>query len=89
VLAYPKPAARIAQSEADELVVWIERGSVRLDDPNEPPPVTSPDPDDDYLIALAASSRSVIVTGDSDLLQLADRIPVESPATFINRLESS
>jgi predicted nucleic acid-binding protein len=41
----------------------------------------SPDPDDDYLIALARSSHSVLVSVDGDLLGLSDQIPVySSPA---------
>ena len=41
-------------------------------DPTEPSPV-SRDPDDDYLVALADSVRAdALVTGDADLLDLAD-----------------
>lgn len=52
-------------------------------DPSEPPPVRCPDPDDDYLIALAHSHGAALVSGDRHLLQLAAKIPVFSPAEFL------
>jgi predicted nucleic acid-binding protein len=52
-------------------------------DPAEPPPTRSADPGDDYLIALAASERAVVVSGDKHLLALAEAIPVYAPREFI------
>ena len=46
------------------------------------PTICSKDPDDDYLISLALSTQSVIVSGDSHLLALSDEIPVYSPTDF-------
>lgn len=51
-------------------------------DPEGPPPLRSTDPDDDYLIALAHSRNAVLVSGDSDLLELAGSAPICSPADF-------
>lgn len=45
------------------------------------------DPDDDYLIALASASHSLLVSGDGDLLELASRVPVRSPAEFLAMIE--
>jgi predicted nucleic acid-binding protein len=53
------------------------------------PEVRSPDPDDDNLIALASISRSVLVSGDSDLLGLSEQIPVYSPAEFLVLIEAT
>jgi putative PIN family toxin of toxin-antitoxin system len=53
-------------------------------DPEIPPPIRCADPNDDYLIALAHSQSAALVSGDSDLLELADRIPVFSPAEFLD-----
>lgn len=39
-----------------------------VDDTADAPAIGSDDPADDYLIALAETTRSFIVTGDSDLL---------------------
>jgi uncharacterized protein len=52
-------------------------------DPKTPPPVRCTDPDDDYLIALAQSQNAALVSGDTDLLELANKIPVFSPAEFL------
>lgn len=52
-------------------------------DPETPPPVRCKDPDDDYLIALAHSQNAALVSGDSDLLELAKEIPVFSPTEFL------
>lgn len=51
-------------------------------DPDTPPPIRCKDPDDDYLIALAHSQSAALVSGDQDLLELANKIPVFSPAEF-------
>ena len=47
-----------------------------------------PTPDDDYLIALASISRSLLVSGDADLHGLADQIPVYSPVEFLAMIEA-
>jgi putative PIN family toxin of toxin-antitoxin system len=45
------------------------------------------DPDDMPILAtVIASSADVLVTGDSDLLALKDRYPIETPAQFVRRL---
>jgi uncharacterized protein len=54
-LAYPKLRERIPQEEAVRLVDLLRRSASLVDDPDAPPPVTSPDPGDDYLLALAVS----------------------------------
>jgi predicted nucleic acid-binding protein len=58
-----------------------------VDDPVALSPIGSRDPNGDYLIALAARTRSILVTGDADLLALAGRIPVMTPRAFFDRLE--
>lgn len=45
------------------------------------------DPDDIPVLAtLIASRADVLVTGDRDLLALADQYPIETPAEFVRRL---
>jgi putative PIN family toxin of toxin-antitoxin system len=61
----------------------LRRDAQLAADPETPPPIRCTDPDDDYLIALAHSQSAALVSGDSDLLELADRIPVFSPAEFL------
>ncbi len=61
----------------------LRRDAQMADDPETPPPIRCTDPDDDYLIALAHSQSAALVSGDSALLELADQIPVFSPAEFL------
>jgi uncharacterized protein len=60
----------------------LRRDAQMAEDPETPPPIRCSDPDDDYLIALGHSQSAALVSGDSDLLELADKIPVFSPAEF-------
>ena len=85
--AYPKLRKRIEPSEVSELVELLRRESRVLEDSDDPPSVRSPDPGDDYLIALAAAAQAVIVSGDRHLLDLAEQLPVYSPAEFLRLLE--
>ena len=82
VLGYPKIAKRVSPEEARELLDMLRLQAELSQDPDRGPSVRSPDPDDDYLIALAEAATAVIVSGDSDLLGLADQIPVYTPAAF-------
>jgi uncharacterized protein len=85
-LAYPKLARRITPDEAGAVVEWLRRAATIAPDPDHPPPVRSADPGDDYLTALAAEQSAMLVSGDDHLLQLTDRIPVCSPAVFLEAL---
>lgn len=81
-LAYPKLRRLVPSTEADRLVEWIAAEASIAGDPEGPPEVRSDDPGDDYLIALVAQERVVLVSGDRHLTALADRIPVFTPAQF-------
>lgn len=87
-LAYPKLRKRIDPAEAAELVELLGREAEVVEDPGDPPEVRSPDPGDDYLIALAAAAHAAIVSGDGHLLGLAERLPVYSPGAFLALLET-
>jgi putative PIN family toxin of toxin-antitoxin system len=87
-LGYSKLRDRVTTDETQELLEVLARAGVTVEDPDAPPEVRSPDPDDDYLTALASVSRSVLVSGDTDLLGLADQIPVYSPAEFLAMIEN-
>lgn len=82
-LTYPKLRKHIRSNESEELLQLLRRGAILIDDPAAPPDVSSSDPKDDYLIALAQKSQSVLVSGDRDLLDLSDQIPVYSPTEFL------
>lgn len=86
-LAYPKLRRRVSEAEAAELVAVLRRSAILLADPPGPPPVASADPGDDYLLALAASTNAMLVTGDAHLLELAQVAPIHTPAEFADLLE--
>jgi uncharacterized protein len=81
-LAYPKLRKRIEPAEADAFVALLTRSADLVADPDIPPPITSVDPGDDYLIALAAAQNAVLVSGDRHLLDLSEVVPVRDPATL-------
>ncbi len=68
---------------ADRYVDLLQRDSVFAEDPAGSPPIRCRDPDDDYLIALAHDRAAALVSGDDDLLELAGKIPVFTPAEFL------
>lgn len=85
-LAYPKLERLVPAADADAFVDWLGRSAEVAADPGEPPPVRSSDRDDDYLIALAAAERAFLVSGDTHLTSLADRVPVRARAEFLSQL---
>jgi putative PIN family toxin of toxin-antitoxin system len=87
VLARPKFARRAAGDRASAYVRTLAAGASRPDDPVQRAAL-SPDPGDDYLIALArAASADVIVSGDRHLTGLVSpRPPVLTPRQFLERL---
>ena len=82
-LGYPKLRKRVTKPEAVALVELLRDGAELREDPDGPPPMRSTDPGGDYLIALAAASRAVIVSGDRHLVDLGDDLPVYAPAAFL------
>lgn len=70
----------------DQYVGLLRRDSAMAVDPAGPPPIRCVDPNDDYLIALAHSRGAALVSGDSDLLELAEKIPVFTPSEFLAAL---
>jgi uncharacterized protein len=85
-LGYPKLRRLVPASDADAYVDWLERSATVAHDPAGPPPVRAVDPGDDYLIALAADQRAMLVSGDRHLLALAEEVPVIAPARFVAAL---
>ena len=88
-LAYPKLRKRIPPEKATSFTNWVRDHGSLAEDPEDPPPVGSRDPDDDYLLALAISRRAYLVTGDQDLLVLSEELPILTPAQFVSKLRES
>jgi len=87
-LSHPTVRERLSEAECEDLLEVIGRQAQVEDDTIGPAIDGSDDPGDDYLIALAATSGSLIVTGDQHLLELRARLPVMSPADFLLEVES-
>jgi len=84
---YPKLRSWLDEADTDAFLDLLRSGvAEHVEDPDTSPSAGSRDPDDDYLIALAAAARATLVTGDADLLELANSIPVLSPRAFLDGL---
>ncbi len=86
-LAYPKIRKRIPTESAAAFIGWLRDHGTFAEDPVSPPAFRSPDPDDDYLLALAIGQRAFLVTGDQHLLGLCGDLPILTPAEFVAQLE--
>jgi uncharacterized protein len=87
VLRRPKFARQAAEERAEAYIAALAGDAVQIDDSPDPPSVNL-DAGDDYLFALARAARAdVIVSGDSHLTQLSDRVPpVVTPRQFAEQL---
>lgn len=85
-LAAPKLRDRVTTEDAAELLELLEQRGESVDDPSAPPQQRSADPDDDYLLALAAAADAHLVSGDRHLLDLAESAPVFTPRAFLDLL---
>jgi uncharacterized protein len=86
VLVYPKISRRLPADDADRFLRMIAEQALSVPDPDDVPPVRSPDPGDDYLIALAAEADALLVSGDAHLVTLISEAPIQTPAQFADRL---
>lgn len=87
VLGRPRLVEAVASGRGDALVAAVRSAAMLLSDPEDPERV-SPDPDDDYLIALARAARAdFLVSGDAHLTNLVDPDPpVLTPRELVDRL---
>ena len=85
-LGYPKLSERIPPTDAAQLVALLRNAAVHAPDPASAPS-RSPDPGDDYLLALAEAVGAPLVSGDRHLLGLADRFPVIAARAFLGQLQ--
>jgi uncharacterized protein len=88
-LAYPKIRKRFPAEKAAAFVSWVRDYGTLAKDPPDPAPIRSPDPDDDYLLALAISRRAFLVTGDQHLLGLREDLPIFTPAEVVTKLREN
>jgi putative PIN family toxin of toxin-antitoxin system len=80
VLARRKFRRYIDLDTVREYLELLDREAFAALDPENPPPLRSADPDDDYLIALAHSQNALLVSGDKHLLEIGGGAPILAPA---------
>jgi putative PIN family toxin of toxin-antitoxin system len=87
VLRRRKFSNSIPAVQVDALLSSLSEDGIEVADPHAQPGAT-PDPGDDYLVALAqAGDADCIVSGDTHLTQLSDpRPPVLTPRVFLDSL---
>jgi putative PIN family toxin of toxin-antitoxin system len=83
VLIRPKFRRHADLATVREYVDLLRRQALAVPDPDDPSPLRSADPDDDYLIALAQSQNAVLVSGDKHLLGIGGGAPILAPADLL------
>lgn len=81
-LAYPKLRKHISREDAADFIALLRATASMVADAERPDHI-SRDPGDDYLVALAKASASVLVSGDRDLLVLAPELPIQDAGAFL------
>jgi putative PIN family toxin of toxin-antitoxin system len=84
VLSREKFRRYVSLSRVDSYVVGLRTDGVFVDDPDDLPRLT-PDPKDDYLVALARAADALLVSGDAHLIGLPG---VMTPRDFLDALPS-
>jgi putative PIN family toxin of toxin-antitoxin system len=85
-LAYPKLSKHVTREDAADFINLL-RSSASMFPDTERPERVSRDPGDDYVVPLATTTASILVSGDDDLLALAPELPIHAPAAFLMRVE--
>lgn len=85
-LAYPKLREHVSREDKADFIALLRATASMLADAERPDHI-SRDPGDDYLLALAKASASILISGDRDLLVLAPELPIQEPASFLQHLE--
>ncbi len=87
VLDRPKFRRWLTTEEARKFVGTLRTGATLIDDPSKVA-LSTPDPDDDYLVALAQKANAdCLVSGDGDLTGLVQpKPPVLTPSAFSESL---
>jgi uncharacterized protein len=82
VLLRKKFRRYVTIEEVEDYLAFIARHGTLVPDPSEPAPLRSLDPEDNHLLDLAYAQKAVLVSGDSDLLELTGGAPICAPADF-------
>ncbi len=87
-LAYPKLRSRVSPPEARRFIAALRRTAEVVADAEGPAP-RSVDPGDDCLLALAAASSAILVSGDRHLLALSNQLPIRTAQQFLQALNQA
>jgi len=89
VLSYPKIQGRLrwGQDEIARFLLLLRFKADIVDITGEKTGVPRDPGDDPVLATLLAADADCLVSGDSDLLALRDRFPIQTPAEFVRRLK--
>jgi putative PIN family toxin of toxin-antitoxin system len=89
VLSYPKIQGRLrwGQDEIARFLLLLRFKAGVVDIAGEKASVPRDPGDDPVLATLLAAGADCLVSGDSDLLALRDRFPIQTPAEFVRRLK--
>ena len=89
VLSYPKIQGRLrwGGDEIARFLLLLRFKADIVDITNENAGVPRDPGDDPVLATLLAADADCLVSGDSDLLALRDRFPIQTPAEFVRRLK--
>lgn len=87
-LASKKFRRYTAGNQAHEFITRIEQ-TVQIVPDIDNPPVANRDPNDDYLIAIAAAQQAVLITGDKDLLEADTTVTVRTPRDYLADIQSA
>lgn len=89
-LDYPKLRKRIDADQAAAYVHVLASSATSCADTAVDLRFRSEDPADDYLIAIAAAERALLVSGDAHVLALeAQLVPVYTARGFLDLLEAN
>jgi putative PIN family toxin of toxin-antitoxin system len=83
VLLREKFRRYVTRDQVSDFLESLRQEGVLVRDPEDPAPLTCSDPEDEYLLALAYSQKAVLVSSDSDLLEIASGAPICGPTDFL------
>ncbi len=83
VLRRKKFRRYVAVDEIGEYIDSLREDGTLASDPEDSAPIACCDPEDEYLLSLAYSQKAVLVSSDSDLLEIASGAPICGPTDFL------
>lgn len=73
----------VTRDQVRDYLETLRQEGTFVRDPKGSAPITCSDPEDEYLLALAYSQKAILVSSDSDLLEIASGAPICAPRDFL------